>query len=166
MRGGVPIRCSMVSLVVLRGPREATEVLLLRRASAYMRGAWTYVAGHVEADETAWQAALRELAEETSLTPRALYSSGHVESFYNAADEGIELVPAFVAMVDDAAVVKLNAEHDDYRWLAFDEAMPILPFESQQTLFVQVRDQFITREPPAYLRLSGTGVSRQGVTSA
>ncbi|HEX7338654.1 MAG TPA: NUDIX domain-containing protein [Rhodanobacteraceae bacterium] len=153
MQGNVPVRCAMVSLVVLRGRGDACEVLLLRRASHYMHGAWTYVAGHVEAGETGWQAALRELDEETALTPDALYSSGHVESFYNAADNVVELVPAFVAMVDAAAQVRLNVEHDAYRWLAFDDALPILPFASQRTLFAHVRRQFIERDPPSELRL-------------
>lgn len=64
---GLEIRCSMVSVVVLRGAGDATRVLLLQRAGKYLHGVWSYVAGHIEAGETAAQAARRELAEETGL---------------------------------------------------------------------------------------------------
>ena len=67
MPGQIPIRCTMVSVLAIRGDDTETRVLLLRRAGNHLRGIWSYVAGHIEAGETAWQAARRELSEETGL---------------------------------------------------------------------------------------------------
>lgn len=147
------LRCGMVSIVVLRGVGAATCMLLLQRRARYMEGAWTYVAGHLEPGETGWQTARRELAEETGLQPDALYATSFCEQFYDAGNDCIQIVPAFVARVADAARVQLNAEHAAFRWVTLDEAMEQLPFGSQRDLLVQVRREFVERTPADILRM-------------
>ncbi|TAL92658.1 MAG: NUDIX domain-containing protein [Rhodanobacter sp.] len=147
----LPVRCTMVSVVVLRA--AAARVLLMERAGPYLPGAWSYVAGHLEAGETGWQCARRELAEETGLVPLTLYSADRCEQFYDAADNAIQLVPAFVAMVADAAAVVLNGEHRQFAWLEFDEAIARLPFGGQRELFAHVRREFVERTPSPWLRM-------------
>lgn len=149
----IPVRCTMASVVVVRASAAQPHVLLMRRASAYLQGAWSYVAGHLEAGETLWQCALRELAEETSLKPVELYSADCCEQFYDVRDECIHLVPAFVAMVDAGADVRLNREHNAFRWVSFTEALPELPFDGQRELFARVHREFVERAPPPSLRL-------------
>lgn len=58
--------------VLLREREGGEEVLLHRRANTgYMDGKWDFAgSGHVEAGETASQAACREVLEETGLTVR------------------------------------------------------------------------------------------------
>lgn len=150
---GLEIRCTMVSALVLRVADGATQVLLVRRAGPYLKGVWSYVAGHIEAGESGWQAACRELAEETGLTPRALYATSFCEQFYAPGDDCIMVVPAFVAYVDANATVTLNDEHTAFRWLAFDAAMQAVPFGSQRDLFAQVRHEFIERPASTHLRI-------------
>ncbi len=106
-----------------------------------------------------WQCALRELAEETLLQPLALYSANSCEQFYDAHDECIQLVPAFVAVVADDAAVQLNGEHSAFRWLEFADAMAQLPFGGQRELFAHVQREFVQRVPPAWLRLPLTGAN-------
>lgn len=149
----LPLRCGMVSIVVLRGSGANTRMLLAQRRSQYMDGAWTYIAGHIEAGDAAWQTARRELAEETGLVTEALYASSFCEQFYDAGNECIQIVPAFVALVADDVQVRLNTEHTAFRWLTLDEAMEQLPFGSQRDLLAQVRREFIERTPPAILRM-------------
>lgn len=72
----IPIRCSMVSILVMRGSGDATQVLLVQRAGEYLRGVWSYVGGHIEAGELAWRSALRELHEETRLIRSGLRCIG------------------------------------------------------------------------------------------
>ena len=143
----------MASVVVLRPAQPEPQVLLLRRAGSYLHGVWSYVAGHLEAGETLWQCALRELVEETGLRPRALYSADCCEQFYDAQNDCVQLVPAFVAMLEADASVRLNHEHDAFRWLGFTAALPELPFDGQRELFARVRREFVERTPPASLRL-------------
>ncbi len=150
---GVSVRCGMVSNVVLRGRGAATRMLLLRRHSNYLDGVWSYVAGHVEAGETGWQAALRELREETGLAPEAFYATSFCEEFYDPGNDCIQLVPAFVARVAEDAEVRLNAEHSALRWVSLDEAAEALPFGSLRALVAHVRREFVEREPHPALRL-------------
>ncbi len=76
----IPIRAFLVSLVVLRKTDARHEVLLLERTQTLV-GEWCQVSGSIEEGETAWQAALRELNEETGLKPGALYSADTCEQF-------------------------------------------------------------------------------------
>ncbi len=149
----LPVRCTMVSVVTVRGTAAAARVLLLQRAGPYLAGAWSYVAGHLEPGETGWQGARRELVEETALAPLALYSADRCEQFYDAGEDCIQLVPAFVALVADDAVVRLNEEHRQFAWLEFDEAIARLPFGGQRELFAEVRREFVERAPSTWLRM-------------
>lgn len=155
---GVAVQCTMVSVVVIRGHGTDAEVLLLRRAQAHLHGLWTYVAGHVEPGEKAWQAALRELHEETGLHPHALYSADRCETFYDVREERIAVVPAFVAFVDIDVMVQRDGENDAHQWLSFDAAVARLPFGGQRELFQQVRREFIDGTPPPALRIPMTRV--------
>ena len=151
---GLPVRCSIVSVVVLCGTGGLTRMLLARRAGGYLAGAWSYIAGHVQDGEAGWQAARRELFEETGLVPEALYATGFCEQFYRARPEGIEIVPAFVARVDEHATVRLNHEHSAWCWLDLDEAAARLPFGSQRDLLAHVRREFVERTPAEASRIA------------
>lgn len=149
----VAVQCTMVSVVVIRGHGADAEFLLLRRAQAHLNGLWSYVAGHIEAGEKAWQAALRELHEEAGLRPQALYSADHCETYYDVREECIAVVPAFVALVDAGATVQRNRENDAHRWLPPEAASSLLTFGGQRELFEQVHREFIKRTPPPALRI-------------
>jgi dATP pyrophosphohydrolase len=154
---GMPLQCTMVSVVATRGAGAEAQVLLLHRAGLHLHGLWAFVAGHIEPGEKAWQAALRELHEEAGLQPLALYSADRCETYYDVREECVAVVPAFVALIDTDARVHLNPEHDAYRWLSFDEAIPRLPFGGQRELFAQVRREFIDRAPSPALRIPIAG---------
>jgi len=139
----IAARCTMVSIVVLRG----CDTLLVQRHGASMDGIWTYVAGHIEPDESGWQTALRELLEETALIPQALYATSFCEQFYDARADCVQVVPAFVAVVDEEAEVRLNHEHSAFRWLPLAEAAKIFPFGGQRDLIAHVQREFVERSP-------------------
>lgn len=151
---GSAIRCSMVSILALRRAGGDTQMLVLRRAGAYLHGAWSYIAGHVMDAEAGWQAARRELYEETGLAPEELYATSFCEQFYSAQDDCIEVVPAFVARVAENAAVHLDSEHSAFRWISFDEAADLLPFGSQRELLAHVRREFIERRPNPFSRIA------------
>ncbi|MGN2248066.1 NUDIX pyrophosphatase [Frateuria sp. GZRR35] len=150
---GIPTRCTLVSVIPIRGGGDNARTLLLHRAKAHLHGLWTYAAGHLEAGEKAWQAAVRELAEETGLRPTALYSADQCETYYDVREECIAVVPAFVAYVEADAIVRLDDEHDDHVWLPFPEAIASLPFGGQRTLYAHVHREFVLRPPAPALRM-------------
>lgn len=121
-------------------------MLLLRRTRA-PRGEWCQVSGAIEVGETAWQAALRELEEETALAPTALYSGDACEQFYEADRDAISLLPVFVAFVDPSAEVRLNDEHSDFRWVDFKTARDMVSFAGQRHVLRHVEDEFLGASP-------------------
>lgn len=149
----VPITCRAVSLIAMRAIGNGHQVLLMRRTRG-LSGEWCQVAGGIEDGETAWQAALRELFEETGLTPVKFYSADFCEQFYVADSNCIELLPVFVAVIDPQADVVLNDEHDAFEWLPFDRACELVSFGGQRQLLRHVEAEFAKRQPSSHLEIA------------
>lgn len=148
----VPVRCAAVALAAIRRRGEALEVLLLRRVGGTLDGEWSIVTGSIESGETAWQAAARELREETGLEARALYSAGFCDQFYNVAQNCIELVPVFVNLVEGHRDIVLDHEHSEYGWVTIDRAVTMIPLWGQCTALRHIERVFSGRAPPRWLR--------------
>ena len=78
--------------------------------------------GTIESGETPVQASLRELHEETGLTPQKLYNLSRTEAFYQHRTDELALIPVFVAFVAPDAPVRLSDEHDRSEWLRLPDA--------------------------------------------
>lgn len=148
----IPIRSCAVSLVALRETQSTSEILLLRRTGT-LAGLWCQVAGGVEENETAWQAAVRELKEETALTPLALYSADICEQFYEVERDMIEILPVFVAIVREDSQVVINHEHSAFRWVSFDQAFEMVSFAGQRNMLRHVQTEFANRAPNPLLKI-------------
>ncbi|WP_120499901.1 NUDIX pyrophosphatase [Roseovarius sp. EL26] len=140
----IPIRSFMVSLIVLRKVETEAEVLLLKRTQT-LTGEWCQVAGGIEGNETAWQAALRELMEETGLSALKLYSADICEQFYEADRDAITMAAVFVAIVGDNDVISLNHEHSDFQWVSFEQARDMVPFAGQRNVLRHVEEEIVNR---------------------
>ena len=108
----------------------AGEVLLLERREP--AGWWQSVTGSLEPDEMPWEAAVRELAEETGLAPAGLLDLGINQSFTIAPawrhrfapDVTENLEHAFALRVAAPVAVTLDAtEHLRFEWLPLAAAM-------------------------------------------
>jgi dATP pyrophosphohydrolase len=109
------------------------EFLLLRRASHKIyAGSWRMVGGKLAPEETAWQACLREIAEETQLPVARLLSVPYVNRFYEWQHDRINDIPVFVALTRAGANPVLDDEHSDYEWLALELALERLPWPGQR----------------------------------
>jgi dATP pyrophosphohydrolase len=112
------VQVAYVDVLVLRGKGDDLEVLCLRRSrKGRSPGSWEAVHAHVEPGEAPVETALRELTEETGLTPLKFYNLSRVEAFYRHTTNEVVLVPVFAAFVDRHAKVVLSEEHDEYAWL-------------------------------------------------
>jgi dATP pyrophosphohydrolase len=112
------------------------EVLVLHRVPDDY---WHGLAGGLEDEETAAEAALREVAEEAGLDVReTLFATGHgyvyelpvdpVLTTHFPAGTAIEIT-CFEAEVPPGTEPVLNDEHDTYRWCSFAEADALLRWE-------------------------------------
>lgn len=150
----LPVRCNSIAAFVLRRERGGVRHLLLRRTGKRLRGHWQMIAGKIEKGETAWQAALREIREETGLHVRELYAADTVEIFYAPAQDLIDLTPVFVAVVPSKACVELSREHDAFAWLTAAQAEKRMIFAEQRRILKHVQAQFVKRKPAAALRIA------------
>ncbi len=123
----------VVDVYVYRLSREGIRFLLLRRAAGIVyAGQWRMVGGKIERGETAWQAALRELEEETGCRPSTFWSVPSVNAFYEWQHDRINLIPAFAAAFEGTPV--LSREHDTSRWFTPEEAAALLTWPEQRRL--------------------------------
>jgi dATP pyrophosphohydrolase len=115
------VRYDMVACFVVRPGVEGAdhEFLQLRRSPGkYLGGAWSTVRGKMEDNERAWESALRELKEETGIIPDAFFQLDTVDIFYLHGDDTLWHCLGFCALVKRDVEIKLNPEHDAWRWVA------------------------------------------------
>jgi dATP pyrophosphohydrolase len=146
----LPIRCRVVSSFLLKKDKDDYRVLLLKRKQT-IQGAWAGVGGSIEEGEKAWQAILREIKEETGLTPEKLYSADTCEQFYEIDKDSILIAPVFVAYVSDNAAVTINEEHSEFGWFTFEEAILKVSFPEQRRILRHVQEEFVKRQPVEWL---------------
>ena len=146
-RGNIPVRCGGIAVAVLRGEGEDAKVLLMRRAKGSLAGLWCQVTGRIEAGETAWKAALREVSEETGLVPSRLYSADFCDFFYDRDSNSIEATPMFLATVAHDAEVHLNPENTEFCWVDPARAADMVPFLGHRTALREIRRDFVDNVP-------------------
>ena len=119
------------------------QFLLFRRAKGKIyEGQWRMIGGKVKPGETYWQAALRELKEETSLEPITFWTIPSVNQFYEHSTDTILSIPAFAAEIASDDSIELDSEHSEYRWISPDEATDYIPWPEQNRL-IQLTSQLI-----------------------
>jgi len=124
----------IVEAHIFRISGEKHEILLLRRAQSeeVYPGVWQPVTGRMHEGEKAWEAALREIKEETGITPEEFFVVPNVNSFYNPAKDSVSLIPVFAGKVDKNVDVILSEEHDEYMWCSLEKALPLLAWPGQR----------------------------------
>lgn len=142
------IQPNCISTFIIYSKNGEHRYLLIRRCSSYLTGTWQMVTGGIQEPETAVQAALREIFEETGLVPSKFYSADAVEIFYLKTKDKIAFVPVFLAFVDELNSVTLcPLEHDGYEWLSFEEAKERLVWSEQKRIIQHVHENFVLKEP-------------------
>ncbi|HEV8539347.1 MAG TPA: NUDIX pyrophosphatase [Bacteroidota bacterium] len=135
-----------VEVCVFKFENDRPWYLLLRRAASekVYPNIWQFVSGSLDENERAQDAALRELHEETGLAPKGFWVVPYVNSFYDPADDCINLNPMFAAQVEPGSVLKLSHEHDEYQWCGFDDAVRRLLWHGQRE-GLRIVHEFIVR---------------------
>lgn len=152
MPSDLPVRSRGVIAFVVAGTGASARVLLLKRKTPPV-GAWCPVSGRIEAGEKAWQTALREIQEETGIMDGALFTTGIVDSFYDPAENTIELMPLFLFMIERESTVTLDDSQSEFAWLAVDAAIERLTFAGHRAALQTMRQDSIDRSPDPVHRI-------------
>ena len=114
-----------------RKSKEIRFLLLKRAKTKIYEHLWQGVAGKIEAGETSWEAAIRELKEETGFEPVRIFVADHVSKFYEAHGDWVNMVPVFGIEVEDEEVL-LSDEHCEFKWVDFNTAHQTLIWSGQK----------------------------------
>ena len=122
----------LIDLYVYRKEKNHVYFLLMQRAKEKIySGQWRMIGGKTQEGEKRWQTALRELKEETGLTPDLFWTVPTLNHFYEPESDQTHLIPAFAAEVAGNSEITLNDEHVTFKWLPIGDIPSYLYWPEQ-----------------------------------
>jgi len=112
----------IVEIFIYRKLDNEIKFLLLKRdKSEVYPGIWSIAGGEIDKGEKAYEAAIREMKEETGLTPKHMYIIDNVNIFYEMHNDLMHIVPLFLAEAEESEA-ELSDEHSEYEWMNYEDA--------------------------------------------
>ena len=140
------VKIRVIDAYVYRKTKDGIKYLILKRAKTKMyEHLWQGVAGKIEKGEQAWQAAIRELKEETGLDSMRIFVADHVSKFYETHGDRVNLVPVFGIEVG-SDIVSLSNEHSDFKWVDYDSTCLYLVWKGQKKGISVVNEMIISND--------------------
>ncbi len=143
----------IVEICVFKSKGDEPLYLVLKRSKSdsIYPGIWQIVTGSIHEGETAVNAALRELKEETAVVPIKFWSVPYVNTFYVAHQDTIHHTVFFAGEVSKETEVRLSDEHESSRWLALESAKSMLVWPGQKRGVELVHEYIVGRKEAAGL---------------
>jgi bis(5'-nucleosidyl)-tetraphosphatase len=118
--------------VVFRQAAGTTWYLLLK----YPAGHWDLPKGNIEKGERPVETMVREVREETGITNLKVIPGFErkIEYFYRRDGKKVHKTVVFFLAETAVEEVTISFEHQDYRWLDFDEAMKTVTYPNARRL--------------------------------
>lgn len=137
----------IVEVCVFKRVKSKPQYLLLQRAAQekLYPNIWQIVTGTIKQNESAQEAALRELNEETRLPVKQFWVAPVVDSYFNVQQDAIQLAPVFAVEVDDKSEIRLSKEHQRHEWLTYSTARERLVWPGQRHV-MDIVHEFIASE--------------------
>ncbi len=98
----------------------------------YSKGHWDFPKGHIEGNESAEEAMLRELKEETGIASVKVIPGfeERITYFFKQNGETIKKEVIFFLVESATKGVRLSFEHIGYEWLPYKEAVKKVTFNN------------------------------------
>jgi len=138
---------NLIETHIFRENKNGIEFLLLKRAEDQIYPAvWQMVSGKIKESEKAFETSLRELKEETNLTPLKMWVAPKVNSFYSMQADSICLIPVFAVQVKKDSKVIISNEHSEYKWANPNEAKRLLAWYGQRKAVDLIEEYFLNEK--------------------
>jgi len=127
---------------------EVSAGVIVEREGKYLlarnfRNEWGFPKGHIEENETAKQAAVRECLEETGISVEII-DSEEKRIEYPMKNGTAKIVVYFIAKYVRGEF-KENREVQEIEWLSFDDAYARISFDDMRDLFSEIVNGHITK---------------------
>jgi len=126
-----------------RQARRAQFLALKRSAGRNLPGVWQPVTGKIERLESPFEAARREVREETGLEPRRWWRLERTTFYLDARGRTLVALPLLAAEVGPREKVVLSKEHSHCRFVSAAEAARLFLWDSQRAGLEAVRRQVL-----------------------
>jgi 8-oxo-dGTP pyrophosphatase MutT (NUDIX family) len=107
---------------------------------------WDYAKGHLEEGETAWQAAVRELREETGIRQVDRVTTFQRDMhyiFFSPRKGRIHKTVTYFLGRTRTQTVTISDEHRGYAWLPFEEAMEKLTYDNARDVLAGAHEALL-----------------------
>jgi len=141
----------VVEVYVFRRVAGQVRFLALRRhPDDSLPGVWQPVTGTLRRGERATHGALREVREETGVTPVRLWRIETVSGYFDPRRDAIRFIIRFAAELAARATVRRSREHTAHRFVTAREAARRFLWDSQREGLAAVRAQVLPGGPHAH----------------
>lgn len=124
------------------------QAALIARRDRRGRLIWSLPKGHIEEGETAEDAAVREVFEETGITSSIVSSLGTIDFWFMADDRRIhKTVHHFLLEAHDLELSDADAEVTEVAWVPLDEVADRLAYPDERRLVARVEEALADLPP-------------------
>ncbi len=125
--------------LVVQKAGSGTSGALIGRIDRRGRLLWSLPKGHIEAGETAEEAAVREVAEETGITGRVVGTLGVIDFWFVAESRRIhKTVHHFLLLAEAGELSDADIEVSEVAWVPLGEIGVRLAYDDERRLVAKV----------------------------
>ncbi len=136
-------------VIVYRKTPRGIKFLILYHGNNY----WNFAKGKIESEEKSWEAAVREVREETGLKLHDLkfkknFKTSEKFSFWRGKERVFKVVIFYLAETQQPRIT-ISSEHEGYGWFTYREAVILLgKFKDSQRILTQAYQWIRKGEKP------------------
>lgn len=133
-------------IVIYRRDKDGIKFLLLYHGGRY----WNFAKGHLEENERSFEAAIREVREETGLEKNELFLRRDFRIndhfFFTQEKQRIFKIVIYYLAETRKKEIKISDEHQGFAWLPYEEARRLLMYPQLKNILRKANDAILQRK--------------------